>query len=170
MTIATNSGPVTCESDFSWYDHSAYEEAIQGLPIRGERGRIKVLRVQEKCFPERLIKEVNFLWDNGLDPKELVEKHCDPTKLNKTRADDKKWPGISAIVINDDPLNNWVFVIEFPDGSPILSSLKPQSRNSESRAQRLGLSATIWRLISPERTRQAYSPCGTIPIRTRVGA
>ena len=43
----TNAGPITHEKDFSWYEHSAYEKAIEALPIRCERGRIKVLRVRE---------------------------------------------------------------------------------------------------------------------------
>ena len=116
-TTVTNSGPVTYESDFSWYDHSAYEKAIEALPIKGERGRIKVLRVQEKCFPERLIKEVNFLWDNGLDAKQLVKKNRDLSNHNNGRDAAQKWPGISAIIVDPNPRNNWVYVIEFPDGS-----------------------------------------------------
>ncbi len=140
MSTVTNSGPVTYESDFSWYEHSAYEKAIAGLPIRGERGRIKVLRVQEKCFPERLIKEVNLLWKNGLNPKQLMEKHLDHSKQKDGRADDKKWPGISAVIVNDDPLNNWVYVIEFPDGSQGL--LRRLGRIVLKRTQRVWIKLT----------------------------
>lgn len=27
----TNSGPITHEKDFSWYEHSAYEKAIEAM-------------------------------------------------------------------------------------------------------------------------------------------
>ena len=149
-TTETYSGPITYESDFSWYEHASYEKAIEALPIRGERGRIKVLRVEEKCFPERLIKEVNFLWDNGLDAKQLVEKARDQSIPNKLGDNDMKWPGISAIIVNDDPLNNWVYVIEFPDGSQGL--LRRLGRIVLKRTQR------VW--IKPTDRPGLYDPFG----------
>ena len=51
-----------------------------------------------------------------------MRKHRDQAEQNKFSDNDIKWPGISAIIVDPNPLNNWVYVIEFPDGNQGLLS------------------------------------------------
>ena len=47
----------------------------------------------------------------------MVRKHRDQAEHNKFSDNKQKWPGISAIIVDPNPRNKWVYVIEFPDGS-----------------------------------------------------
>ena len=47
----------------------------------------------------------------------MWRKHRDQAEQNKFSDHKQKWPGISAIIVDPNPRNNWVYVIEFPDGS-----------------------------------------------------
>ena len=117
MTTATNYNPITYESDFSWYYHDPYERFVNSLGFKGLGDRIEALRAQYPYFPERLIEEVNFLLDKGLDPREAIKQYDDQPATPGSRITEGSWPGIAGNVIIDDPLNEYAFVLGFPDGS-----------------------------------------------------
>ena len=117
MQTAITYSPVTYEYDFNWYHHGHYEAYIKSLGSRGLGGRIKVLRVQFPYFPERLIAEINFFLENEVDPRVEIKNFSDDSVSYNSAITEGDWNGIAGTIINDDPLNKYVFVLGFPDGS-----------------------------------------------------
>ena len=70
----------------------------------------------------------------------MVRKHREQAEQNKFSDNDKNWSGISAIIVDPNPRNNWVYVIEFPDGSQGL--LRRLGRIELKRTQRVWVKLT----------------------------
>jgi len=140
-TVTTYS-PVIYEYDFNWYHHGHYEEYIKSLGSRGLGGRIKVLRVQYPYFPERLIEETNFLIGKGIEPRESLKQHYDQPVSPISTITEGGWLGIAGIVVIDDPLNEYVYVLGFPDGSKGL--LRKQAGVVFKEGQRAWVKLTDW--------------------------
>ena len=140
MKTATTYSPVTYDCDFNWYHHGPYEAFIKSLASSGLDDRIQTLRAKIPYFPERLIEEVNLLIGKGIEPREAIKQFDDQSESPVSTITEGVWPGIAGIVMNDDSLKEYVFVLGFPDGSRGL--LRKQAGVVLSEGQRAWVSLT----------------------------
>ena len=70
----------------------------------------------------------------------MMRKHRDQAEQNKFSDNKQKWLGISAIIVDPNPRNNWGYVIELPVGNQGL--LRRMGRIVLKRTQRVWIKLT----------------------------